>query len=210
MKSCFLSFLLWIFSPVFLFAQANTDSIRKPSVDTLQTDSPINAFTCTLREADKVVLNWQASAMHEGDYFAVERSNNGNSFETIGILKQSGSADRYELTDSAPPDGADIYRIKYIHSEGHASWSRPLTVNLAYPRSDFKFYPNPADKVLIVRTDHAIDLQIIDGMGATRLTKQLAPGLQVINVSSLEKGNYILRATDKDSNKVISEHFLKN
>jgi hypothetical protein len=33
----------------------------------------------------------------------------------------------------------------------------------------------------------------------------LQPGIQVINVSSLEKGVYVLRVTDKESNRAISQ-----
>jgi hypothetical protein len=75
---------------------------------------------------------------------------------------------------------------------------------------DLKFYPNPADKLLIVRTSHAIDVQVLDAVGTVRLQKQLQPGLQVINIAFLEKGTYVLNIADKESNKVISEQLLKN
>jgi len=42
------------------------------------------------------------------------------------------------------------------------------------------------------------------------LDKQLQPGLQVINVAMLQKGNYYLRITDKQNNHDMMEHFLKN
>ena len=78
------------------------------------------------------------------------------------------------------------------------------------PDVDFKFYPNPTDKLLIIRTGHAIDVQILDASGASRLTRQIQAGIQIINVSSLEKGNYVLKVADRESNRVVSEQLVKN
>jgi hypothetical protein len=75
---------------------------------------------------------------------------------------------------------------------------------------DFKFYPNPVDKLFIVRTEHTIDLQVIDAAGVVRVSKRLQAGIQVVNVSSLEKGVYVLRVTDKESNRAVSHQLLKN
>ena len=66
------------------------------------------------------------------------------------------------------------------------------------------------DKLFIVRTDHTIDLQIIDAAGTVRVSKRLQAGIQVVNVSSLEKGVYVLRVTDKESNRAVSHQLLKN
>jgi hypothetical protein len=55
-----------------------------------------------------------------------------------------------------------------------------------------------------------IDLLVLDGAGAIRLSKRLQPGIQVVNVSTLEKGVYVLRVTDKESNRAISQQLVKN
>jgi hypothetical protein len=192
-----------------LIAQQPADSTGNlPPVVTIP-DTALTSFTGNNKELNKVVLQWQVSVMHDGDYFAVERSNNGAAFETIGVIKQADGASRYELVDSAPPNGTNTYRVKYIHSTGNSGWSGQLQFK-AGQEYDFKFYPNPADKVLIIRTGHHIDIQVIDALGNVKLSKELQAGLQVINVSSLDKGNYVLRINDHDSNRVISEHFLKN
>ncbi|MDP4253469.1 MAG: T9SS type A sorting domain-containing protein, partial [Bacteroidota bacterium] len=75
---------------------------------------------------------------------------------------------------------------------------------------DFKFYPNPADKLLIIRTEHVVDIQVIDAIGSIRLAARLQPGIQVVNLSGLEKGVYILRVADKESNRIVSNQLLKN
>jgi len=145
----------------------------------------------------------------EGDYFIIERATDGNHFETIGAIRREGYSDHYESTDGAPPNGTDLYRIKYTGPDGHAVYSKAMPVSLS-GAVDFKFYPNPADKLLIIRTEHPVDIQVIDAIGSIRLAKRLQPGIQVINISSLEKGVYVLRVADKESNRIVSNQLLKN
>jgi hypothetical protein len=166
-------------------------------------------FAATLTDANKVVLQWDADSATEGDYFIVERSADESHFETIGVVSAAAGTDRYELTDGTAPNGSDFYRIKYEARTGAPVYSKTMQLSLSGV-VDFKFYPNPVDKLFIVRTEHTIDLQIIDAAGAVRLSKRLQAGIQVINVSSLEKGVYILRVTDKESNRSISHQLLKN
>ena len=75
---------------------------------------------------------------------------------------------------------------------------------------EFRFYPNPVDKLLIIRSPHPLSVQVMDGYGAIWFTQEVDAGMQIINVSVLQKGNYILKATDKSTNTVISEQLVKN
>jgi hypothetical protein len=92
---------------------------------------------------------------------------------------------------------------------GRVLYSKTLQLSLSGD-IDFKFYPNPVDKLFIIRTEHIIDIQVVDANGATRLSKRLQPGIQVVNISSLERGVYILRVADKESNRIVSNQLLKN
>jgi hypothetical protein len=143
------------------------------------------------------------------DYFIIERSQDGSQFQTIGVVSAEGSGGHYQLTDGTAPNGSDFYRIKYTARTGAPVYSKIMELSLS-GAVDFKFYPNPVDKLFIVRTEHTIDLQVIDAAGAVRLSKRLQSGIQVVNVSSLERGVYILRVTDKESNRAVSHQMLKN
>jgi hypothetical protein len=76
--------------------------------------------------------------------------------------------------------------------------------------SEFRFYPNPVDKLLIIRSAHPLSVKVTDVNGAIWFTQEVEAGMQIINVSVLQKGNYILNATDKTTNTVISEQLVKN
>ena len=86
---------------------------------------------------------------------------------------------------------------------------KPLDVQIAGDIS-FKFYPNPVDNILIIRSENPLDIQIIDATGKTRLSQANLQGLQTINVSTLEKGIYILRVNNRLANTIVQERLVKN
>ena len=75
---------------------------------------------------------------------------------------------------------------------------------------DCKFYPNPVDHILIVRSDTPIDVTISDANGKVRVTENRVRGLHTINVSSLEKGIYLIRFSNKLINVISQEKLIKN
>ena len=166
-------------------------------------------FTATVKGTNKVSLQWDIDSAADGDYFVVERGVEGGRYETIGALRKTGVLVHYELTDLAPPNGTDLYRVKYMGQGGRVLYSKVIPLSLSGD-VDFKFYPNPVDKLFIVRTEHSVDIQILDPSGTVRLSKRLQSGIQVVNAGMLERGVYILRVTDKESNRAISRQLVKN
>ncbi len=184
------------------------DSATDPSL--IQAGDPLFIrFSAMIQEPNKVWLQWDVDSVIEGNYFVIERSQDGIHYETIGALLSNDGKDHYELTDQAPPNGSDFYRIRYTSRSNHPLYSKTMELSLS-GEVDFKFYPNPVDKLFIVRTEHLIDLEILDPSGSVRLSKRLQPGIQVINATALEHGVYILRVTDKESNRAISRQLVKN
>ena len=115
----------------------------------------------------------------------------------------------YSLVDNAVGTGTIYYRIRITGKDGQERFSK--IINLRTVTSpEFRFYPNPVDKLLIIRSPHPLSVQVMDGFGAIWFTQEVEAGMQIINVSVLQKGNYILKATDKSTNTVISEQLVKN
>ncbi len=166
-------------------------------------------FSALVNNPGKVSLQWNVDHVAEGDYFIIERATDGDHYETIGAIRKERNTDHYELTDIAPPNGTDLYRIRYTDQDGRLLYSKTVQVSLS-GLVDFKFYPNPVDKLLIIRTAHTVDIQMIDAFGVARLTRHLTAGIQVINISFLERGMYVLRVADKESNRIISNQLQKN
>jgi hypothetical protein len=207
---------IWLTSFIILFAIAATaqqqqnDSVQSEKLQVIAAaDSLFTNFSCNVNDQHKILLQWKVDSINDGDYFIIEHSNDGEHYETVSALKGNNGILEYELTDNAPFSGSNFYRIAHAGKNGvlHLSKTIPLTLSKT---AAFRFYPNPVDKSLIIQIDHPADMQILNSLGSVLISKQLQPGLQVINVSALEKGNYFLRITDKQNNRGMMEQLLKN
>ncbi len=139
----------------------------------------------------------------------IERSENGKTFEVVTVINNVEKKPFYHWTDDAPKKGRSFYRIKYSFGQGPDLYSS--TVNVAFSGYiDFKFYPNPVDHILIVRSDNPIDVHISDAAGKVRISETRVHGIYTINVASLEKGIYLIRFSSKLTNMVTQEKLIKN
>ncbi|HEU4609008.1 MAG TPA: T9SS type A sorting domain-containing protein [Chitinophagaceae bacterium] len=157
----------------------------------------------------RVKLDWKQEAMKGADYVSVERSSNGRAFEVITVLKQSGTAPLGSWIDEAPSKGTNLYRIRFNMPNGLVIYSRIVMVRVAGDIS-LKFYPNPVDDILIVRSEQPVDLQIMDASGKVRVQQSQVQGLSLLNVSALEKGIYLLRMQNRAYNLVKQVKLIKN
>lgn len=151
-------------------------------------------------------LQWAVTNTSANTYFAVERSENGAAFSVIGIVK-SELKTNFSYQDEAPPKGLISYRVKQINGES-SIYSPIQTLQLAGNIS-CKFYPNPVDKMLIVRSDQPIELTISDGLGKQMIVTRLEGGLKVLDVSLLEPGIYFITLYQKEANRIIRDKLIK-
>lgn len=201
--------LLCCFSIGTSIGYSQYSGLLRPALSNLAIDTKniVTDFNYTLKGNSKVQLQWKVSNIDLVDFFAIERSANGREFELVELVK-SFPGSHLELIDESPLAGRNFYRIR-TSLRGKTVYSMTLIVDLG-GELPFKFYPNPTDNVLIVRSDIPLDVQIADGTGAVRISHQRVLGLQTINVSGLEKGIYMIRFTNKVSNTVSIDKLFKN
>jgi hypothetical protein len=106
------------------------------------------SFRGRLLTNETVRLDWEAETDHLHDYFEVERSTDGTSFQTLG---RGPAAAPYHFIDPNPVVGNNYYRIKQVDKDGKITYSS--TVTIAYTPSSFRveIYPNPVKDQLRVR-----------------------------------------------------------
>lgn len=166
-------------------------------------------LVATTKDNAKVILNWRMLNSKETDFIAVERSANNRDFEVVSVIKQTAGSLWYEWTDDAPARGRNVYRVRFAGKQGAVQYSRSIPAIIAGDIS-FRFYPNPVDNILIIRSEFPVDIQVIDGNGKLRLSQGKIQGLQTVNVASLEKGLYLLRINNLTTGIVSQERLLKN
>jgi len=162
-----------------------------------------------IKDNSKVVLNWRLSDTTLTDFFSIERSSNGKDYEVVAVLKLNQFTKWYEWVDESPAKGKNSYRVKCSSKDNKQIYSQSLIVQIAGDIS-FKFYPNPVDNILIIRSENILDVQIIDAGGKLRISQANVQGLQTINVSSLETGVYVLRLHNRSANTIVQDRLLKN
>ncbi|HEY2648440.1 MAG TPA: T9SS type A sorting domain-containing protein [Puia sp.] len=205
LQLCFLSAWLCCAS----FGQSANDHIGRINIVSPESNIVFSFFTVTPLKG-QAVLRWAVPSIKADDFFIVEKSSDAVHFEVLSAMDASAGTDSvYSVTDNSVGSSAVSYRVRITGKDGRELSSKTVSVN-SVADADFKFYPNPVDKLLIVRSSHALNIQVMDAYGAIKFIQDVEPGMQIVNVSSLQKGNYILKATDKATNAVISEQLVKN
>jgi hypothetical protein len=156
----------------------------------------------------KLLLQWSVPPDGQKGYFTIERSAFINGpFEVLALMKQESAFGKF--IDEQPLKGANFYRAKWVQESGTEYFSRVVNSSHSGDMS-CRFYPNPVDNVLIVRSEQSLELILTDGTGKQRLAAKLKAGLQTVDVSSLDKGLYIITLTQPDTGRVLTEKLVKN
>jgi hypothetical protein len=190
-----------------IMAQSSVDQINTASL--LEVNKAFSLFTVTPQNG-QAMLRWSAPSIKPEDFFIVEKSSDGLHYEMLSAMDATLGMDSvYSLVDNSLGLGTISYRIRITGKDGREICSKTINVN-STAAADFKFYPNPVDKLLIIRSSHPLTIQVVDAYGIVYFGQDVQAGMQIVNVSALQKGNYILKATDKATNTVTSQQLIKN
>jgi hypothetical protein len=164
-------------------------------------------------------ITWATASEENNDFFVVERSLDGKSFESIGQVESKGSlGGQYAYSDlNASIQGATLYyRIKQVDYNGASTYS--MVVAVTFNKIGVvigNVYPNPVNDVLNVSVSAAkpeiATFSILDVTGKLiqKETKSIGKGSSTLQVSTqnLPQGIYFLQVV---SNGFISlEKFTK-
>jgi hypothetical protein len=94
----------------------------------------------------EVALDWATNTEYKNDYFVIERSFDGQSFEPILTQEARRNGDDvefYQVSDKAPLEGDNYYRVKSSFDDGSFKYSNIQKVHFITP-DGIVLYPNPA------------------------------------------------------------------
>lgn len=160
------------------------------------------------------LLKWKNPAPGEIEYFEIEYSNNGSSFNTIGritVYANDGNEYSFSGNSFSSFEGKNYCRLKGVKHDGRTVYSdisNNRTKDLA-----IQIFPNPATDWIQINTyalsDDAIHLEWINEQGQTVLKKTIAlhKGENQIRVdlkqTELRKGLYYLAIFTDRKRKMI-------
>ncbi|MEO1448460.1 MAG: T9SS type A sorting domain-containing protein [Bacteroidota bacterium] len=150
------------------------------------------------------VLEWRTRIEESIQSFEVERSFNGEVFETLGSVKSEGSVDQgadYTFLDRSPGAGTSYYRIRTTDINGVESSSRTIQLTRELSGTDLiNVYPQPASDILYIALSTAeatkANIQLFDLKG--KLVREMGASVQAgvqelrLEVDGLSQGLYLL------------------
>jgi hypothetical protein len=107
---------------------------------------PVSILSFSARAAEKrVVLNWETATETNNDYFTVERSVDGESFEEVNRVTGAGTSNTtiaYTTLDEDPYSGVSYYRLKQTDFDGKYDYTNKIAV-LLEEGGMIQLFPNP-------------------------------------------------------------------
>lgn len=163
------------------------------------------------KEDDIIQLTWSTASEKNFDRFVIERSSNGQHYETIGEQKGSGysaTTKIYSFKDTNPSVGKNYYRLKSIDLD--MSFEYSSVVHAAFEGArHLELYPNPVEgSSMNISSNFELHkgdkLEIIDYLGV-KLQEIIVSEIsrQVSIENDLKPGTYILRYTGDNISKLI-------
>ncbi|MFZ5551943.1 MAG: T9SS type A sorting domain-containing protein [Bacteroidota bacterium] len=184
--------------------------------------SPDPCFTGTLpielisfnaiSNENKVEITWSTASELNNDYFTIERSHNGSSFEEIVRVDGAGTSTMqidYFETDFSPLPGISYYRLKQTDYNGDYTYSQVVAVKREVHTGEFGLYPNPvnADEAFFTTFagfgDEEVLVVLRDMSGKEYYSKVvvLTDNHQIVAFDPDQRipaGTYLVIATSKD------------
>lgn len=155
------------------------------------------SFTAKL-QGKSTLLTWQTATEQNTRYFIIQHSTDGTRWNDIGTTAAAGNSTairRYQYTHASPVAGYNYYRLVQTDLDGQYSYSKVNIITASGKPEAFVVMINPVTtgEVKVLLSEGMI-IRLYDTNGKELVRKQLAAGLQTINVSGLAKGSYLLSA----------------
>lgn len=162
------------------------------------------------------LLQWSTLSETNNKGFAVERSADGNKWSEIlfvNSLAGTGSIkNNYSATDLLPLKGKNYYRIRQVDLDGKISYSPVQNLDFENSSKIFSVYPNPVQTNMNIKLGSiegaAANYYLVNAEGKIVLTgsfsRQLSFTTQVIHVSKLAHGTYMLMLVDGSKKETMS------
>lgn len=176
-----------------------------------QTVLPVElTFFKTATENNQVNLIWQTASEENNEGFDIQRSTDGETWESIGFVAGAGTTlevQDYEFMDTEAKTGKFYYRLKQMDFSEQFEYSEIITVELKSLNSDVAIYPNPVSNNLTIEGVQGI-ATIHNLLGQPVKEFSINNEQENIDISDLTEGQYLLMIQAENGERVIQQ-FVK-
>lgn len=203
---------------------SNPEGGSRPLFGSAPLPITLSSFSATKHSDRASKLDWTTSSEINSAYFGIERSRDGDDWETITKVNAAGNSNEeltYEYIDDQLPftrskDNIFYYRIRLTDQDGTHKYSDIKGVNFSREVADglISIYPNPATQMVhldvsgLELDNVETKLNIFDMYGRSMLQKAITgSGLEPIDVQNYPAGVYNISVTQGD--KLHQKQFIK-
>lgn len=160
-------------------------------------------------QGKQTMLTWATASEVNNQGFEVQKSTDGENFETIGFVKGAGNANqvkRYTFTDEN--NAHAYYRLKQVDFDGQFEYSNIVTVEQA--DMVVSLTPNPfTNSIEVIGNSNITSVEIVDVTGKTRIASIVnGTHATIINTEELSNGIYLMRINNGIT--TITKRILKH
>jgi len=165
-------------------------------------------------------IRWETSFEQNMARHAVERSNDGQKFLSIGFVEaQNKIENAYAYKDEAPLAGRSFYRIRSIDKDGINTFSKTVQVlNDGRAIQNVKVYPNPSNGEFNLQLSNVpaatYQMQVTNLEGRVISTQTIdlreSQRIMTIRIPNSQKGLYLIRLIGPDGKAAATEKIFRN
>jgi len=171
-----------------------------------------------VKQDNEAQLAWSTSTEANNNYFNIERSSDGVTWQAVGTVKAVGNSTtltKYSFTDALPLNGINYYRLKQVDDDGQYSYSPVRSLEFT-GQWLVKLYPNPVQNFIVLEFNNdrdekgVIAIKSVSGSAVFTTEQQLVKGLNLINLNQVQRmaqGTYIL--TLQTNENIFRSKFVK-
>ena len=177
---------------------------------------PIDLVFFSAKSSENAVeLSWTTATEENNDYFTIERSQDGQNWESLGTIRGAGNANellQYSYVDQFSLRGDTYYHLKQTDYDGSFTYSGVRVVNIDEEDADanINVFPNPTlDQVqLDVKLSNINAIRVFNLVGQDVTSKvsisQNGENSFQLSLLSLAAGLYFIQTPDA-STKVYKQ-----
>jgi hypothetical protein len=181
-------------------------------------DLPVDLISFTGNSMnDKIFLEWVTASETNNDYFVVEKSEDGISFNDIAFITGAGNSNntiQYEFVDESPYE-TSFYRLRQTDYDGVYTVSETISVSVYKSLSDEIEITSSNGLVNIITNDIEegnlqINIFTVAGSLVFKSTVNIEKGSNTISISPEIPGNsiYIINASLNEKQQFSAKIFL--
>ena len=168
---------------------------------------PVQLISFNVEECanEKAYVSWVTKSERNSDWFYIERSEDGVTWERIGKRQAAGNSNitkEYNFTDPKPLVGLSYYRLIQEDFDGVSETFKPKSIVIGEELS-LRLFPNPSSSVVNINYS-GNDFKLFNASGArVQVEHYTKDNWLVLDVSTLPKGVYFITIEEKSARFVV-------